>query len=48
MFKRGKFFGIPIIYIVAGIAAFLFRDKLKPLFEKVQSLFTKKDQTPTA
>lgn len=47
MFKRGKIFGVPVIYIVAGIVAYLFRDQLKPLFEKVKNLFTKKDQTPT-
>lgn len=48
MFKRGKIFGIPVSYIVLGVVAFLFKDKLKPLFDKAVSLFKKNEQTPTA
>lgn len=47
MIKRGKIFGIPVAFIAAAIAAYLFRDKLKPLFDKLMSLFNK-NNTPTA
>ncbi len=40
MFRR-RFFGIPL-WVILGVLAFVYRDKLKPLFDNIKAAFQKK------
>ncbi|MGN6437538.1 MAG: hypothetical protein ACTHMM_13440 [Agriterribacter sp.] len=45
---KKKIFGIPVLLIVAGIAAYVFRDKLKPLIDKIKSMLSKETSSTTS
>ena len=37
---RKKIMGIPVIYLVLGVAVFVFKKQLAPLFDKIKAMFT--------